>query len=155
MVRSVLVVVPLLCLALTGCGRKKKPPPAPDTSTVPPAPPKVKAPAGVPQEFVDLVAAKWPGIQEEGDAFLARFAEAKAARQADDREKLQKAIEAANAHYGKVKDEWAKIAYWADSNDRDEQTMERCERYIKTYSGRVKGWDKKAKGLKELSTVSR
>lgn len=153
----------LLCTLLAlvtaaGCGKKNKPPEvAIDTPVQKQAEQKVQAPGGVPQEFASLLAEKWPDIQKEGDAFLVRFAEASAARNANDRERLAAAIEAAAEHYRKAKDDWAEIAYWPlnamDDGKIDQKVADKCERHMKTYSGKVKGWDKKAKGLKELSTV--
>ncbi|MHC4548053.1 MAG: hypothetical protein ACYTEZ_04680 [Planctomycetota bacterium] len=141
-----------------GCGKKKLPPPvAPAAPSQPQPAPVVKAPGGIPQEFADLVQAKWPEAEREGREFLAKFNDASAARKSDDRAKLATAIEEARRHYSAAKDAWAEIAYWPinqlDDGKIDEKTVERCERFVRTYSGKVKGWDKKAKGLKELSTV--
>jgi hypothetical protein len=138
-----------------GCGKKKRPPDASVETPVqkPAEVKKATAPGGVPQAFVDLVEAKWPEIKKEGDAFLAKFAEFSKARGENDREKMATAGAAAKEHFNTASEEWAKIAYWPDDNDVDDATREKCEKYIRNKSAEVKGWMKKSKGIKELSTV--
>ena len=155
-----LALVTLLTLLLpAACGKKKRTaPPAPPAASKPAKEqPKPKPPGGVPHEFVNLINTKWPEAEREGDAFLAKFKEAAAARKANDRDKLKVAIDEAAGHYRIAKDAWAEIAYWPinefDDGKIDQKTVDRCERYIKRHSSTVKGWDKKAKGLQALSTV--
>ena len=160
MTRLALVTCMLTLLLPAACGKKKKTvPPAPPSAASQPttAQPKPKPPGGVPEEFVNLFNAKWPEAEREGNAFLAKFSDAAAARKVNDRNKLKVAIDEAAGHYRTAKDAWAEIAYWPinelDDGKIDQKTADRCERYIKRYSSKVKGWDKKAKGLKALSTV--
>jgi len=166
--RSLLILIPILALLAAGC-EKKRPAPVPEPTKAPaaasqpsapqPSGPKmnVPRPRNIPRELADLVQAKWPEIEKEGKKFEEQFRLASAARRSGDRAALSKAIEAASNHYDRAKELWAEVAYWPtnqlDDGKIDERTYNLCEVYLKTWSRRVHGWDKKAKGLKELSTV--
>jgi hypothetical protein len=155
------ILLALLALVFAGCGKKKLPPPPPPTApTNPkptPAPVKRTAPAGIPQEFYDLFQAKWPDIQKGGKEFEKKFTEAQTAQRAGNRENMHAAIEEASKIYRVAKDSWAEIAYWPlnsmDDGKIDQKTMDKCEAFLRKHGKTVTGWDKKAKALKELSTV--
>jgi len=161
MSRFVLLIA-LSALVMAGCGKKKRPPLPPAANPAPvskPAPVKAqaRAPAGIPQEFFDLFQANWPGIEKGGAEFSAKFTEAQAAQRSGDRAKLSAAIDEASLIYRTAKDSWAEIAYWPLNNLDDEKisqkTHDKCESFLRKYGKTVTGWDKKAKALKEFSTV--
>ncbi len=150
----------LPALVLFAACEKKKTVPAPETNHSTPVktnttPKKTNAPTGVPPVLKTMLDAKWPALEAEGKKFNAKFEEAKLVR--NNRAALTKKIEEARLHYNKMKDIWAEIAYWPtdqlDDGKMNEATYNQCERYLLTKERIVKGWDKKAKGLKELSTV--
>jgi len=145
-----------LLLVAPACGRKKQPPAAPSpVSQTPVGPPKIQAPAGVPQELKDLVQREWDRIAKEGDLFLVKFKEAEAARANEDRTAMDAAIEEANEHYKTAQDMWAEITYWPDNElgdgKIDEATAEECRKWLGIYNKRVDEWTKKNKALKEYS----
>lgn len=154
----------LLALVTAGCGKKKMPPPPPAASPTPatkPAPvqpsSKARAPAGIPQEFFDLFQEKWPAIEKGGKEFSAKFTEAQSAQRAGNRVRMASAIDEASIIYRTAKDSWAEIAYWPlnslDDGKIDQKTHDKCESFLRKYGSTVTGWDKKAKALKEFSTV--
>ncbi len=158
------LLIATLALVIPACGKKKRlPPPPPATSQAPasnPTPVKAPArtaPAGIPQEFYDLFQAKWPEIKKGGEEFSKKFTEAQTAQRAGDRAKMSSVIEEASRIYRTAKDSWAEIAYWPlnslDDGKIDQTTHDKCERFLRQYGKTVTGWDKKAKALKELSTV--
>lgn len=158
------VLLATLALVVPGCGKKGRPPPPPPTGNTAPSGsrPAVKAPArtapaGIPQEFFDLFQAKWPEIKKGGDEFSKTFAEAQTAQRAGDRTKMSAAIEEARTLYQTATDAWAEIAYWhvnnLDDGKIDQKTHDKCERFLRDYEKTVSSWGKKAKALKELSTV--
>ncbi|MHC4134026.1 MAG: hypothetical protein ACYTDU_08955 [Planctomycetota bacterium] len=158
------LLLALLALVFAGCGKKKLPPPPPAASPAPTgnpapvkAPTKRTAPAGIPQEFFDLFQANWSAIEKGGNEFSKKFTEAQTAQRAGDRAKMSLAIDEASKIYRVAKDSWAEIAYWPlnnlDDGKIDEKTHDRCENFLRKYGSTVTGWDKKAKALKEFSTV--
>ncbi|MDH3590270.1 MAG: hypothetical protein OER88_00210 [Planctomycetota bacterium] len=152
------LLLPVLLLLVTACDKKRKPvvaeTPQPDTNIQQPKPP-APAPRGVPPALKTMLDNKWPQIEVEGKAFLVKFGEAQKLR--EDRPALSKKIEEARQHYNKAKDMWAEVAYWPtnelDDGNIDQKTYDMCERYLRTKSKVIIGWDKKAKSIKELSTV--
>jgi hypothetical protein len=157
-----------VALSVPACGKKKLPPPPPPPAQASspaaphdPAParasPRRTAPAGIPQEFFDLFQSKWPEIEKGGQEFSKKFTEAQAAQRSGDRAKMSAAIDEASRIYRTAKDSWAEIAYWPlnnlDDGKIDQKTNDRCERFLRKYGKTVTGWDKKAKALKEFSTV--
>jgi len=159
------LLLALFALVLAGCGKKKIPIPPPPAagsksgSTPMPVKASTKrtAPAGIPQEFFDLFQANWADIQKGGDEFSKKFTEAQTAQRAGDRAKMATTIDEASKIYRVAKDAWAEIAYWPlnslDDGKIDQKTHDRCETFLRTYGKTVTGWDKKAKALKEFSTV--
>ena len=153
-------LLPALVL-FAACEKKSKKPPVvqnnqtqntqPDQVTPKPKP----APTGVPAALKSMLDAKWPKLEAEGQKFNAKFMEAQKLR--GNRAALTKKIEEARQHYTTMKDIWAEIAYWPvnqlDDGNIDQKTHDLCERYLRSKSSVVKGWDKKAKSLKELSAV--
>jgi hypothetical protein len=163
MPRFALLLATAMFLA-AGCGKKGKPPLPPPVGTAPannPAPvkaaPKRTAPAGIPQEFFDLFQAKWPEIQKGGEEFSKKFTEAQSAQRAGNRARMSSVIDEASKIYRTAKDSWAEIAYWPlnnlDDGKIDQKTHDKCEAFLRQYGKTVTGWDKKAKALKEFSTV--
>lgn len=160
----IVILFALLALVTAACGKKQMPPPPPAASPTPAASPvptqpssKLKAPAGIPQEFFDLFQEKWPAIQAGGKEFSAKFTEAQSAQRAGNRVKMAAAIDEASKIYRTAKDSWAEIAYWPlnnlDDGKIDQKTHDKCETFLRKYGSTVTGWDKKAKALKEFSTV--
>jgi len=149
----------LVLFAVAACGKKKGPPPAvtPQAQAPVQQTPKVEAPGGVPAALTALLEAEWPGIKKNGDAFLEKFDEASKARASGDREAMIAAVEEARKLYQDAAEGWAKIIYWpddqVDDGKMDETTAEACRKYLRSYERTVEGWNKKAKGLKEISTV--
>ena len=153
----------LSVLVTAGCGKKMLPPP-PAASPAPasnPAPvqaqPKVRAPAGIPQEVFDVFHENWPGIEKGGAEFSAKFTEAQAAQRSGDRAKMSAVIDEASLIYRTTTDSWAEIAYWPQNKLFDEKisqkTHDKCEAFLRKYGKTVTVWEKKAKALKEFSTV--
>jgi len=152
----------LVLFAVAACGKKKGPPPAavtpqPAQAPAQPQPPKAQPPGGVPAALTALLEAEWPGIKKNGEAFEAKFEEASKARASGDREAMNAAVEEARKLYQDAAEGWAKIIYWpddqVDEGKMDETAAEACRKYLRTYERTVEGWNKKAKGLKEISTV--
>jgi hypothetical protein len=105
----------------------------------------------VPQALVDLVARKWPDIEKAGKEFEAKFSEADVAKAAGDREKMSAAIDAARDAFETAMEGWNEIYYSVD--DYPEAQAEACRQYLRTWNSKVDAWMKKAKGLKEVSTI--
>ncbi len=145
-----------LLLVAPACGRKKQPPPAPAPAPVAaPKPSPVQAPKEVPAELKNLVQKEWDKIAAAGAAFEKKFQEANIARDNNDREAMDVAIEDANRHYQAATDAWAEIAYWPDNavgdGKIDEVTAEVCRKWLERYNKDVDGWTKKNKALAQFS----
>ncbi len=157
------LVLAAALIVFIACGKKEKTPPVPTTNNNPapkadnPEPKKPSGSSSVPQAFKDRIATAWPAIEDKGNRFLGKFKEAQTHQRSGDRAKMQSAIEDASKLFRDAKDEWAVIVYWVvdeeDAGRLTEKGAEACNRHLRQYERRVKDWEKKAKALKELSTV--
>jgi len=152
----------LLCCALSVVACEKNSPApaatpakaAPSVTTPPEQPeaPTIKAPASIPQSLVDKLQKEWPTIQKEGDAFVAKFKEARKLHESGGaRAALSKVITEANKHYIKAVEAWSAIYYSVD--DYDEALADKCRVFLRSRNRAVDKWGKYNKMLKEFSTV--
>ena len=147
MVRSVPVL--LLLALVAACDKGTSIPPPPVSEPVQESAPSIKTPIGVPKELGARVAEAWPGIEEQGKIFVARFHEASAARSSGDLAKMDVAVQAAKQAYMQATEGWNEIYYSVD--DLPEEQAERCRRFLRKWNKQVDGWTKQAKALKEFS----
>ncbi|MHC4956641.1 MAG: hypothetical protein ACYTGZ_22610 [Planctomycetota bacterium] len=155
-----ILVLSIVAVVATGCDKNAGTPkrdqnPAPGTGTQPDKSAMEEAPQGIPPEIEAAVKRVWPTIEAAGAEVEAAFASAKTARAAGNPPSgadVQKSIDAMENF-----DKWAEI--WNVYNDMvddkkiGKSAQRKTERYLGTYERQVKGWVKKAKGIKELSTV--
>ncbi len=156
--RPVVLLLALLVVA-PACGRKKRPPPAPESAPVEaPKPPPIIAPKEVPTELKDLVQKEWPAIVRDGNAFLDRYKEFQTAQGSGDRAAMAAVGEQARQLFDRANDRWAEVYYWVDNalgdGKIDEATAEVCRKFLADpYNKQVTEWTKKNKILKEFSTA--
>ena len=143
----------LVLFTFVACDKaSRKAPPAPVVENTPKTPPKKKKPApkGVPQELHDMVEAGWPAIEAFGDTFVAEFNKATKAKAANDRDTMDTAVAAASKAYRSAVDKWAEIAYWPTNTLDDDAQIESCDRYLRKWEKKFKGWTKKSKALAQF-----
>ena len=147
-----LLLAPLFALVLVAaCDKKSKPIPQPVQPVQPeqPATPSISAPAQVPEALKQRVAREWPEIERMGNEFMQMFSQAKAMRDAGDREALSNLIDRANPLFQQASDRWAEIYYSVD--DLEENTAEVCRKWLESYDKKVHSWQVASKSLKEFS----
>ncbi len=145
-------ILPLFVVALTvACSKSPKPQvpavPPPAAAQKPATPP---APPTVPKEFVAKVESAWPAIEAAGKAFEAALAEATAAREAGDREKMDGAIEVAKKQSAYASETWAEIYYSID-DIKPEAAAEATRKHVSAKEKMVNRWMEKAKALAQFS----
>ena len=141
---SLLLVVSLVACDKGGGG---------STTTAPveqqPTEPEVtvpKAPASIPQKYVDIFKNNWSKIEELGATFTEQFKKAQESRGRD-----KEAVDAANKTYQELADLWAEVGYAAQ--DESDEIQEAWARYLRSYEKQVGKWVKMNKSLKEFSRV--
>lgn len=143
-----------LFLFVVACEKKTSTPKATPEATPAQKVPVSTAPKGIPAEFKALFDKHWPDVKKLGAQFEESFDEAKAAKAANDREKMDKAVTEAKKAYTALQDKWAEVVYWPQNNlENDPKLQDKCDRWISKYEHKIKAWNKKAKGLKEFSRV--
>ena len=150
---SILRPLAVLALVLAACGKSDPippPPPAlpthPVTAPKPPPPP----PAEVPKDFASKIEAAWPDLETRGNKMLAHFDAAVTAKNTNDRIKLKAEVEAFEAIWDQVSEEWAGLT--DQVNDMSDRQAKVCWEYLSPKERVYKGWLGKAKAIKELST---
>jgi len=153
-----LITLALLPFVAVGCGKKtgttKKQPAntgggEPVKASVP------SAPAGIPPEIKAAVDRVWPTMEAAGEEIEAAFKSAQASRAAGNPPSGADVTRAKNAQA--KTEEWAEI--WnvlndlADAGKISDSARKKTERYLRDYDRKIKKWNDKAKGIKELSTV--
>ena len=140
------------CDKKTGSTRKK---PANTGSNQPAKSSEPTAPAGIPPQIKAAVDRAWPTIEAAGEEIDAAFKSAQAARDAGNPPSSADVTRAKNAQA--KTEEWAEI--WnvlydlADAGKITEADRKKTESYLRKYDKKIKKWNDKAKGIKELSTV--
>lgn len=141
----------LLVLSFMACDKGGGSSSTPDTAPVDqqPSQPEVnvpKAPATIPQSYVDTFKTNWAKIEELGATFTTQFKKAQESRGRD-----KDAVDAASATFRELADLWASVAYAAQ--DESDEIQEAWEKYLRSYDRKVKKWVEMSKGLKEFSRV--
>ena len=157
---------PLLLLALAlipfvavGCDKKtgttKTTPSGTSGGTTKKADTGPSLPSDIPPEIKAAVEKVWPKMEAAGAEIEAAFKSAQASRAAG---KPPSAADVTRAKEAQAKtEEWAEI--WNVLNDLiddgkiSKSAQSKTERYLRTYDNKITSWNKKAKGIKELSTV--
>jgi len=105
-----------------------------------------KAPATIPDRYVQTFQKNWSRIEELGATFTEQFKKAQESRGRD-----KPAVDAANETFRELADLWAEVSYAAQ--DESEEIQEAWAKYLRSYESRVNDWVKMSKGLKEFSRV--
>lgn len=143
--------LPLLLIAIAvACSKKPKTPKAPVPAAAPPKAATPPAPPTVPKTLIDRIEREWPAIEAAGKAFETALAAATAARAADDREKMDDAIDEAKKQSAYASEHWAEIYYSAD-DIKPEAAAEASRKYMSAKEKIVKGWMEKSKALAQFS----
>ncbi len=145
-------ILPLLLIALVAACSKSPKPKAP--AAAPPAaaqkPATPPAPPGVPKDFVAKVESAWPAIEAAGKAFETALAEATAAREAGDRDKMDAAIDIAKKQSTYALDTWGALYYSIDDL-QPEAVAEATRKHVAAKEKMVNRWMEKAKALAQFS----
>ena len=112
-------------------------------------------PSDIPPEIKAAVESAWPKMEAAGAEIEAAFKSAQAARAAGKPPSSADVTRAKNAQA--QTEEWAEI--WNVLNDLvddgkiSKAAQSKTERFLRAYDQKISAWNKKAKGIKELSTV--
>jgi len=153
-----LITLALIPFVAVGCDKKTgttKKQPAPTGGGQPAKMSEPSAPAGIPPQIKAAVERVWPTIEAAGEEIDAAFKNAQASRAAGNPPSSADVTRAKNAQA--KTEEWAEI--WnvlndlADANKISDTDRRKTENYLRKYDKKIKKWNDKAKGIKELSTV--
>lgn len=112
-------------------------------------------PSDIPPQIKAAVEKAWPNIEAAGVEIEAAFKNAQASRAAG---KPPSSADVTRAKDAQAKtEEWAEI--WNVFNDLvddgkiSKAAQSKTDRFLRAYDKKISAWNKKAKGIKELSTV--
>jgi hypothetical protein len=125
------------------------------TSTKSPSSSLPELPSDIPPQIKDAVERVWPKMEAAGAEIEAAFKSAQASREAGKPPSAADVTRAKNAQA--QTEEWAEI--WnvlndlADDGKISKTAQKKTETFLRAYDQKITAWNKKAKGIKELSTV--
>lgn len=105
-----------------------------------------KAPATIPQSYVETFKKNWPTIEELGATFTTQFKKAQESRGRD-----KEAVDAANETFTKLNGLWSEVVYL--SQDDGDEINDAWQDYLRSYNRKVEKWVKMSKGLAQFSRV--
>jgi len=112
-------------------------------------------PSDIPPQIKSAVEKVWPKMEAAGAEIEAAFKNAQASRDAGKPPSSEDVTRAKNAQ--SQTEEWAEI--WNVLNDLSDDgkisaaARKKTEAFLRAYDQKITDWNKKAKGIKELSTV--